>query len=117
MKNFIKGIIVGFGGVSPGLSGSVLMVIFGLYEKVVSSIGSIFKKFKENLLFLFPILSGCVVGVLAFSKLIDFLLEKFPMQTRYTFLGLILGTLPLFYKEVRKNGFSKKYYPIWTLKE
>jgi putative membrane protein len=115
MKNFIKGIIVGFGGVSPGLSGSVLMVIFGLYEKVVGAIGSIFKKFKENFLFLLPILSGCVIGVLLFSKLIDFILESFPQQTRFTFLGLIIGTLPLFYKEVKKKGFSKKYYLLVLL--
>ena len=32
MKNFLKGIIVGIGGVSPGLSGSVLLIIFGLYQ-------------------------------------------------------------------------------------
>ena len=32
------------------------------------------------------------------------------MQTRFAFLGLVLGTIPLFYKEVKKEGFSKKYY-------
>ena len=115
MKNFFKGIIVGFGGVSPGLSGSVLMVIFGLYEKVVNAIGSIFKNFKKNLAFLIPIILGCGIGVLAFGRVIDFLLESFPMQTRFCFLGLILGTLPLFYKEVKKRGFSKKYYAIMAL--
>lgn len=112
MKNFFKGIVVGFGGVSPGLSGSVLMVIFGLYERVVYSIGNIFKGFKKNVLFLLPIVLGCAIGVLAFSKLIDFLLLAFPQQTRFTFLGLILGTLPLFCKQVTKNGFSKKYIPV-----
>ena len=30
MKNFLKGIIVGIGGIAPGLSGSVLLVILGL---------------------------------------------------------------------------------------
>ena len=33
MKNFLKGIIVGIGGIAPGLSGSVLLVILGLYQK------------------------------------------------------------------------------------
>ena len=32
------------------------------------------------------------------------------MQTRFAFLGLVIGTIPLFYKEVKKEGFSKKYY-------
>ena len=29
MLNFLKGLIVGMGGIAPGLSGSVLLVIFG----------------------------------------------------------------------------------------
>ena len=110
MINFLKGIVVGIGGISPGLSGSVLLVIFGLYQKVVDAIGSIFKNFKKNLLFLIPLFLGMGVGVILFSKLTDFFLGHFEMQTRYLFLGLVVGTLPLFHKEVKKNGFSKKYY-------
>ena len=110
MKNFFKGIVVGIGGISPGLSGSVLLVIFGLYQKVVDAIGSIFKNFKKNLLFLLPLFLGMGVGVVLFSKITDFFLETFEMQTRYLFLGLVVGTLPLFHKEVKKEGFAKKYY-------
>ncbi len=110
MINFLKGIVVGIGGISPGLSGSVLLVIFGLYQKVVDAIGSIFKNFKKNLLFLIPLFLGMGVGVVLFSKITDFFLETFEMQTRYLFLGLVVGTLPLFHKEVKKNGFAKKYY-------
>lgn len=110
MKNFLKGIVVGMGGIAPGLSGSVLLVIFGLYEKTINAIGTIFKEFKKNVLFLVPLFLGFGVGVLLFSKLVDFALETFEMQTRYLFLGLVLGTLPLFYKEVKKCGWSNKYY-------
>ena len=110
MINFLKGIVVGIGGISPGLSGSVLLVIFGLYQRVVDAIGSIFKNFKKNLLFLIPLFLGMGVGVILFSKITDFFLETFEMQTRYLFLGLVVGTLPLFHKEVKKNGFAKKYY-------
>lgn len=110
MINFFKGIVVGIGGISPGLSGSVLLVIFGLYQRVVDAIGSIFKNFKKNLLFLIPLFMGMGVGVILFSKITDFFLNTFEMQTRYLFLGLVVGTLPLFHKEVKKNGFAKKYY-------
>ena len=34
------------------------------------------------------------------------------MQTRFAFLGLVLGTIPLFYKEVKKHGFNNKYYIV-----
>ena len=110
LKNFFKGLIAGIGGIAPGLSGSVLLVILGLYEQTVHAIGTLFRNFKQNVKFLLPLVAGLAVGVLLFSKVVDFLLETFEYQTRYAFLGLIVGTIPLFYRQVRKNGFSKRYY-------
>ena len=110
MKNFFKGIIVGIGGIAPGLSGSVSLVILGLYQKAITAIGTLFKDFKNNVKFLIPLFLGFGVGVIIFSKIVNYLLENFEMYTRFTFLGLVLGTIPLFYKEVKKEGFNKKYY-------
>ena len=112
LKNFLKGLVAGIGGIAPGLSGSVLLVILGLYEQTVNAIGTLFKSFKTNIKFLLPLLAGLGIGILLFSKVVDFLLENFAFQTRYAFLGLILGTIPLFYREVRKNGFRKRYYLV-----
>ena len=112
MLNFLKGILVGMGGIAPGLSGSVLLVILGLYQKTITAIGTIFKNFKKNVIFLFPLFLGFGVGVLLFSKVIDFFLNNFEMYTRFAFLGLVIGTVPLFYKEVKKEGFSPKYYIV-----
>lgn len=112
MINFLKGIIIGIGGIAPGLSGSILLVIFGLYDKTISAIGNLFKDIKSNIKFLLPLLMGFGVGVLIFSKVVDFLIINYEMYTRYTFLGLILGTVPMFYKEVKKKGFSNKYFII-----
>lgn len=110
MINFLKGIIVGIGGIAPGLSGSVLLVIFGLYQKTINAIGTLFKDFKKNLMFLVPLFAGFGVGVILFSKIVNFFLNNFEMQTRFTFLGLVIGTIPLFFKEVKKEGFNNKYY-------
>ncbi len=109
MLNFIKAIFVGIGGVAPGLSGSVLLVIFGLYQQVIDAIGTLFTNFRKNLLFLIPLAFGVVTGVLLFSKIVDYLLTNFEFATRYAFLGLILGTIPLFWSEVRKKGFGTAY--------
>lgn len=110
MITFLKGIIVGIGGIAPGLSGSVLLVIFGLYQKTIGAIGTLFKDFKNNLKFLIPLFAGFGVGVIIFSKIVNYLLNTFEAYTRFAFLGLVIGTIPLFYKEVKKEGFSKKYY-------
>ena len=133
MSNFFKGIAIGLGGIAPGLSGSVLLVIFGLYQKTVSSISAVFRDvlaiigiyrrekftrkdawrdFVEQLKFFIPLALGMGIGVVLFSRLIGFLLKNYEMYTRFAFLGLILGTIPLLYKEVRKEGFHKKYYAV-----
>ena len=115
MTNFLKGIVAGLGGVAPGLSGSVLLIIFGLYQKMLDAMGTLFKDFRNNIRFLLPVVSGMFVGVLLFSKVIDFFLGNYEMPTRFCFLGLILGTVPLFYSEVKKEGFSRKYYVVILL--
>ena len=115
MINFLKGIVVGLGGVAPGLSGSVLLIIFGLYQKTLDALGTLVVNFKKNVRFLLPLVAGMFLGVLLFSKVIDFFLSSYEMPTRFCFLGLILGTVPLFYKEVKKDGFSAKYYLVILL--
>ena len=112
LKNFFKGMIAGVGGIAPGLSGSVLLVILGLYEQTVHAVGTLFRDFKKNIAFLFPLVAGVGVGMLLFSKVVDFLLEQAEFMTRYAFLGLIVGTVPLFYREVKKKGFRKSYYLV-----
>ena len=113
MKNYLKGIVAGLGGVAPGLSGSVLLIIMGLYQKTLDALGNLFGDFKKNVKFLVPVVAGMFTGVLLFSKVLDFFLNTYEMQTRFCFLGLIIGTIPLFYREVKKEGFSKKYY--WVM--
>ncbi len=109
MLNFLKGIFIGLGAVAPGLSGSILLVLFGLYQKTTHAISTIFKKFKQNILFLLPLGLGILLGVFLFSRLVDFLLNGFEKYTRFAFFGLISGSVPLFYREVTKHGFGKKY--------
>ncbi len=119
LKDFIltllKGIVVGLGAITPGLSGSVLLVIFGLYQKALNAISTIFKNFKKNLIFLIPLALGIGSGMLLFSGIARYFLANFEMQTRFTFLGLVVGTLPLFIREVTKEKraqgkkFPKRY--------
>ena len=113
LKLFIKGFVVGMGGVSPGLSGSVMMVALGLYRKLIDSFATINKDFKKKAAFLLPILGGMLVGVVIFSRIISYLLTTYEFQTRLTFFGLLLGVIPLIYSEVKKGGdIKRKHYVI-----
>ena len=55
---------------------------------------------------------GIGTGMLMFSKIAQFFLTNFEMQTRFTFLGLVVGTIPLFIREVTKEKKSEgKKFP------
>lgn len=79
--------------VLPGISGSTLLLVFGLYMPIVSAI-------KEVLHFNFaylPVLIvfgiGILAGIAAVIKLIRKALEKFRSQTLYAIIGLMIGSL------------------------
>ena len=59
--DFFIGILIGTGAILPGISSGVLCVIFGIYDKLVSSIVHFFSDVKKNFKFLFPIGLGVCV--------------------------------------------------------
>ena len=44
MKDILIGLIIGVGKIIPGVSGSVLAITLGVYEKIIYSINNIFKE-------------------------------------------------------------------------
>lgn len=113
--DILKGALVGIANIIPGVSGGTMAVITGIYEKLIDIIGNIFthlknwSKLKEDLKFIIPIGIGALVGIVAFSKVLKWLLENYEMPTLYCFLGLIIGSLPLIFKNANEKGFKKKY--------
>lgn len=109
MLDFIKGILIGAGCILPGISSGVLCVIFGIYEKLLNSVLNFFTDIRKNFKFLFPIVLGGFVGIVIFSKILQYLLYQFPMQTKSIFIGLILGGVILLFKQIStKKEFKKR---------
>ncbi len=104
---FLKGFVIGFGKIIPGVSGSFLAITLGVYEESIKRIHSFRKKFKENLLYFFPLLSGIVLAIVLGSHLLLFFYEKYYLLTMMFFIGLIFGTFPSLFKEhsLNKHGF------------
>ena len=108
--DYLKGIAIGAGAILPGISSGVLCVIFGLYEKLIDSVLNIFKDFKTNFKFLLPIGLGGVTGILLFGKILKYLFNTYPMQTKFAFIGLIIGCIPILFKKANsKKGFRLHY--------
>lgn len=109
--DFGKGILIGAGCILPGISSGVLCVVFGLYEKLLDSILNFFSDIKKNSKFLLPIVLGAILGIILFSKILQFLLYKYPLQTKSIFIGLILGGVVLLVKDInRKEKFCIKKF-------
>ena len=79
--------------VLPGISGSTLLLIFGLYIPILSAIKEVIK-FNFNYLpavLIFGV--GVLTGVALVIKLVKIALEKFRSQTIYCIIGLMIGSL------------------------
>ncbi len=101
---FVKGILAGIGAITPGLSGGVLMVVFGIYEPLVRWLADIRKKFMPNLRYFLPVGIGGVIGVIAFSAVIDFAFDNFAAQFTWLFIGFISGTIPSLLRTASEQG-------------
>ena len=95
LRTLTIGIIIGMANVIPGVSGSTIAVVFGIYDKFINAITLNIKKLRLNKKFVLPIIAGMASGVLIFSKIITVLYEKFPVQTNFFFTGLIIGSIPM----------------------
>lgn len=118
IRNLIGGILIGIANIIPGVSGGTIIVILGLFDKVMNSISTLFKikvSFKERLkclTFLMQIGIGLVIGLVGFAKVLEFLFVKFEMQTLFFFAGLIIASVPMLKKQEMDNSKIKPIYFI-----
>lgn len=90
---FVAGMIAISAMVLPGISGSTLLLIFGLYTAIIGAIKEVLT-FNLNyvpILFVFGL--GIIVGILSTIKIIRYFLENARPQMIYLILGLMLGSL------------------------
>ena len=104
--DMLKGAVIGIANVIPGVSGGTMAVSMGIYNKLIFSVSHLFSQFKKSIRTLLPILIGCVIGIVCFTYAIKYLLTNQPLPTCLTFLGLILGGVPVLIREM-KTGIRK----------
>lgn len=104
MKLFLIGCIIGIGKVLPGISGSILAIRLGIYEKVMSAVLHFSKKPKENLLFLSVLGSGFLFSTIFGSKLLLQLFLKYGTILKILFVLFIITGIPELIK--KSNSFK-----------
>lgn len=104
---FIKGLIIGIGQIIPGVSGGMLAITLGLYEKGINAISNFFSDIKENTKFLIPLGLGIFTSILYMSKVIKYFLATFYLPTMLLFIGLIIGGIPPLIDKVKVDTNKK----------
>lgn len=94
------GIISAATMVIPGVSGSMILMMLGYYQFIISTIKNTIEAFfhldiatiGNGILVLLPFAIGIVLGIIIISKIISKLFQKYPNATYWGILGLIVAS-------------------------
>ncbi|MCT7904285.1 Domain of uncharacterised function (DUF368) [Candidatus Ornithobacterium hominis] len=84
---FFAGAIAACAMILPGISGSFILLILGAYSIIIAGIAD------RNLLLLTIVALGAITGLLAFSKLLNYLLAQFHDSFIAVLVGFLIGSL------------------------
>jgi putative membrane protein len=86
---FLAGFIAICAMILPGISGSFILVLFGMYPRVLAAV----RELDAVPLLLFA--AGAASGLLVFTRVLKFVLERYHGPTLATLTGFLLGSLPV----------------------
>lgn len=96
---FISGFIAAATMILPGVSGSFMLLLLGMYQPILEGV----KAF--DMMIIMPVGIGVVVGFVTMTKAIEVLFKKFPQTAYCVILGLVLGSVVGIYNEI-PGGFT-----------
>lgn len=89
LKLFLAGAVAVCAMILPGVSGGFLLLMMGLYGTIIEAIRSF------DIASIACVGGGAVIGLLAFSHLLSWLLQRFHNQTLALLTGFLFGSLSL----------------------
>lgn len=107
----LEGVLIGIGAILPGISGGVLMVIFGLYEPMMQTLANPMRGVRRYWKIFLPAVAGWAIGFFLLAGVVSVLLEKEAAVVTSLFVGMILGTFPSLFRGGRELHPQKKE---WT---
>ena len=117
-KNMGCGAAIGVAMIIPGVSGGTVAVLLNIYDKLIDALGNLKKNFKQNILFLVPVLLGAVLAFAAMYFPLAYALNYAPLPVVMLFAGLMAGSIPKLFKDSKLYGFKKLntfsvFLPFW----
>ena len=77
----------------PGISGSTLLLIFGLYIPIVTKVKSLLTFDFSSLSIVIVFILGMIFGIIFFTKFLRSCLEKRRSETVYTIIGMMIMSI------------------------
>lgn len=106
----VQGALIGGGAILPGISGGVMSVLFGIYRPLMQLFTHPIKAIKENWRLFIPVGIGAAAGFVLFAKLMALLFADYEPYAASLFFGLIIGTVPMLWKDAGSQGRTKGGY-------
>ncbi len=78
----------------PGVSGSFVLLLLGLYDQIINGLKAIITD--QDFSQLMPIgifAAGAFVGLFSFARMLSYLFKKYPNNTMATMIGVLIGSL------------------------
>lgn len=97
VKEILVGIVVGIASMLPGISGAVICVCFGIYERLVRDVARLRVYLRKDFWFILFLLIGILIGTLVSAKILSGAMDKYPTECQFLFAGLIAGQIPAVY--------------------
>jgi putative membrane protein len=88
---FLCGIIAICAMILPGISGAFILLILGKYEFITATLKNPFEP--QQLMIIIVFCLGCLVGLLSFARLLNYLLKNFRALTLAFLTGLMIGSI------------------------
>ena len=104
LLHLFRGFLVGLAGLLPGLCGSTLLVLFGIYRPLTAALAHPFENVRANLLHFGPFYLAAGIGILAGSRLLATAFARHEIPTLYLFIGFMVGALPDLFRHARRAG-------------
>lgn len=90
----LKGFIIGIGKIVPGVSGAMLAITLGVYDKAIQAFTGFTSDIKKNFKYLLLLGIGIISSIIVFSKIINYFYINHYIPTMLFFMGLIIGGIP-----------------------
>ena len=82
------GIIASSAMILPGISGSLILVILGVYTFLINALNNL------EILIIITFILGAIIGLLGFSRVLKYLFNNYRNITYSIMLGLVIGSIP-----------------------